>query len=358
MLPPGSSLPPDRVPSHGLALHTSAGCTLFVRSLITTVMLIVVGVAEGQQISGGRASPEWGYADMQMSPDTLRQLADEGDATAAYLLGTRYASGRGGFRDDSRAFEWFLKAAELGMPDAQYNVSVMYATGRAVPRDLKKAMEWLKLSAAEEFPQAAADLGLAYMLGRGVAKDPKRALKWLLIAADQGTAVAQYHAGLLYERERAVGLDRAKAMKWYERAAGIGYGPAKKKLASLEAQDRSDPGTSTSPSRATATARTPRSPVRSGSIGRAVYALPPGNFTIQLASLRARSSAQEAIRRLKLGRSARVIGVVVKGNTGYVILYGAYNTRKDAERAVAELPAALRKDKPWVRRVSDLKVAP
>lgn len=323
------------------------------RALACACALSLPATVAAQSADGESAStPEWGYADMQLHPETLRQRAEQGDSTAAYLLGTRYASGRGGFRDDSRAFEWFLKAAEMGMPDAQYNVAVMYATGRAVPRDMGKALEWLRAAATEGLPQAAADLGLVYMLGRGVERNPREALKWLEMAANEGNAVAQYHLALLYERERGVGLNRARAMAWYERAAKIGYEPAVKKLAALRAQEsvggsgQASAAVKGAPS--SASASTGRGPASRDN------RLPPGEFTIQLASHTVRETAVAAVRRLGLGRSARVVAVTSKGKPWFVILYGAYPDRDAASRAVKDLPKKLRSDGVWIRRVADI----
>ncbi len=48
----------------------------------------------------------------------LRQ-AEQGDARAAFVRGTRFASGRGAARDDGEAFRWFEQAAEGGLAEAQ-----------------------------------------------------------------------------------------------------------------------------------------------------------------------------------------------------------------------------------------------
>ena len=89
-----------------------------------------------------QALPDAAYVDSQYSLLQLSTMAEQGDARAAYLLGTRYASGRAGVRDDSQAVRWFKRAAELELPEAQFNLGVMYATGRGVVREPARAANW------------------------------------------------------------------------------------------------------------------------------------------------------------------------------------------------------------------------
>src|SRR5512140_1259738 len=89
-------------------------------------------------------------------------LAEAGDPTAQYRLGTLYAEGQGVPQDDDIAFKWFLRAAEKGEPSAQY------------------------------------DVGASYMGGHGVKASDVEGAKWFLRAANQGMVYAQFNLGLLY----------------------------------------------------------------------------------------------------------------------------------------------------------------
>jgi TPR repeat protein len=295
------------------------------------------------------------YADMQTDPWTLRQLADQGDATSAFLLGTRYASGRGGIRDDSLAVKWFARAAELGLPEAQYNLALMYATGRGVLRDMDSALSWVRTAAEQQFPRAQADLGLLYMAGKVFPPDPLEAARWLHDAAEQGEERAQYHLGRLYETSREVGLNAARALAWYERSASLGYPPAVKRLATLKKKLGLKAGvkkpSAASKSSSVAAKATPKpmpnAPRRT--------AFPPGTFTIQLANHNSRDSASDAMVELQLGRSAWIVETKSKSKHGFVILYGAYKTREDADKAVDGLPAKIRKAGTWVRAVAEVR---
>jgi len=67
--------------------------------------------------------------------DALRARAEQGDATAQYNLGVRYADGRSIPQDDAEAVRLYRLAADQGDADAQYNLGVMYANGLGVPQD-------------------------------------------------------------------------------------------------------------------------------------------------------------------------------------------------------------------------------
>ena len=95
--------------------------------------------------TGAATADPGGVADVQ----ALLDLAGQGDARAAFLLGSRFASGNDGVRDDSEAARWFRQAADGGLAEAQYNLGVLYAQGRGVERDLAEAARWYRLAAEQ-----------------------------------------------------------------------------------------------------------------------------------------------------------------------------------------------------------------
>ena len=80
--------------------------------------------------------------------DTVRQAADQGDATAQNNLGVRYANGEGVLKDEAEAVSWFRLAAEQGNADAQFNLGVMYANGQGVLKDSVVAHMWYNIAGA------------------------------------------------------------------------------------------------------------------------------------------------------------------------------------------------------------------
>jgi hypothetical protein len=78
----------------------------------------------------------------------IRRLAGQGNVTAQYALGVRYATGDEVKEDYSEAVTWFIKAAEQGSVPAQATLGAYYWAGRGVPQDLKKAYFWAVLARA------------------------------------------------------------------------------------------------------------------------------------------------------------------------------------------------------------------
>jgi TPR repeat protein len=83
--------------------------------------------------------------------ETLRPLAEQGQAQAQALLGTCYSSGIGGVsRDYAEALKWFRKAAEQGNGDGLANMGDMYAGGYGVPQNYILAYMYLELARAQD----------------------------------------------------------------------------------------------------------------------------------------------------------------------------------------------------------------
>jgi GAF domain-containing protein len=81
-------------------------------------------------------------------PGGLRQLAEQGDATAQFAMGVRYATGDEVAQSYPEAVRWFSMAAEQGHIQAQGTLGAYYQFGRGVPEDLSKAYFWAVLAAA------------------------------------------------------------------------------------------------------------------------------------------------------------------------------------------------------------------
>ena len=75
-----------------------------------------------------QALPDAAYADSQYSLLQLSTMAEQGDARAAYLPGTRYASGRAGVRDDNQA----VRSWSEGLGD--FEPVLLFALAAGLPR--------------------------------------------------------------------------------------------------------------------------------------------------------------------------------------------------------------------------------
>jgi len=109
-------------------------------------------------------------------------LAERGDATAQYFIGTLYAEGKGVQQNDVTAFAWFQRSANKGHAVAQYNVGASYAAGVGVKKSETDAAKWFLRAANQGMPYAQLNLGLMHAAGNGVPQDNVEAFKWLTLA--------------------------------------------------------------------------------------------------------------------------------------------------------------------------------
>jgi len=80
--------------------------------------------------------------------ESIRRLAEQGDAAAQFSVGARYATGEDVPQDYVEAVRWFSMAAEQGHVVSQATLGAYYWAGRGVPQDLVKAYLWSVLAKA------------------------------------------------------------------------------------------------------------------------------------------------------------------------------------------------------------------
>lgn len=282
----------------------------------------------------------------QMDAQDLLGLAEQGDARAAYLLGTRYASGRGGFRDDSQAVRWFKKAAEQGLAEAEYNLGILYASGRGVVKDMPQAVSWFHAAAEQGLAEAQYNLGTLYAAGEGVAADYSAAARWLRKAADQDVAGAAYNLGLLYEFGNGVRRNLEEALNWYRKAQALGYAQARDRVQRLSEYFPGQPGEG----------QAKVGPVPSAPADRSVWyrAQNPASYVIQLLGTPSEAGARGFIQRNGLGGMAAYLPTRRRDKVWYAVIYGLYSDYKQAEIARKSLPKPLTANGPWTRRLSSV----
>jgi hypothetical protein len=113
----------------------------------------------------------------------LRQLAEQGDATAQFAMGVRYATGDEVAQSYPEAVRWFSMAAEQGHIKAQGTLGAYYQFGRGVPEDLNKAYFWTVLAAAggDEISQDRVPSLASRMTRAQVIVARQQANEWLTI---------------------------------------------------------------------------------------------------------------------------------------------------------------------------------
>ena len=146
----------------------------------SALALVLAGNAAAGPLEDGMAAYQG--KDYAKAAELWQPLAEKGDATAQFYLGTLFAEGQGVTRNDATAFMWFQRAANQGNAIAQYNVGASYAAGTGVAQSYPDAAKWFRRAADQGMVFAQVNLGLLYAAGNGVPQDNIEALKWLELA--------------------------------------------------------------------------------------------------------------------------------------------------------------------------------
>jgi localization factor PodJL len=185
----------------------------------------------GQSISGPTSimpRQEVDVASLPSSPaqpqrQTLREAATNGDASAQYEIGQRYANGSGGVpQDNEQAAYWLNRAAEQGLAPAQYRLGTMFEKGLGLPENPTKARTWYERAAAQGNVKAMHNLAVMQAEGAGGPQDFAGASRSFDAAAQHGLADSQYNLAILHERGLGVERDLAEAYKWFTIASANG----------------------------------------------------------------------------------------------------------------------------------------
>ena len=125
-------------------------------------------------------------ADYATARSEWQELADTGDADAAYGMGLLYGNGFGVDMDDALALKYYGVAADQGHGDAAFNLAVMHQNGWGVPMDESKANEWYLIAANKGNTEAQMALGRWYAMDFLDSYDPVESYKWFSLAQKLG----------------------------------------------------------------------------------------------------------------------------------------------------------------------------
>ena len=350
--------------------------------LVAALSILATGIAAVAHVAAVRAQVQ--------SVQELIERAEHGDARAAFIVATAYASGRGVVQSDNEAARWFHKAAEEGLAEAQYNLGVLYVSGRGVGTDMAQAARWFEAAAEQGIAEAEYNVGMLYGTGQGVPRDDEVAAMWIRRAAGQGLARAQYNLAIRLEEGRGVPIDIEEAAMWYGEAASRGFEPAEDRLARLEAErstQSASPATeqeTSLPAKEDGTdelvleqAHLPEvftSPLTSESVKQPVAvplddrprsikgadwlrSLSPSHYTVQIASLESEERALAFISDLGATDDVAYFSSVKNGETRYAVLFGVYATMQEALDVAGSLPQKLQRSEPWVRNIGLIQKA-
>ena len=125
-------------------------------------------------------------SDNQKGLETVRGIANSGNADAQLLVGIMYHMGIAGEEHQSDAAYYFRMAAEQGLASAQTNLGKCYLAGDGVPEDDKKAFEWFEKAAKQGDAEGQFQLGRCYLEGDGVPQNRSEAKRLFQKAVEQG----------------------------------------------------------------------------------------------------------------------------------------------------------------------------
>ena len=152
-------------------------------SLGVFLTFYAIGAASGDFQKGWTAYNSLDYATAKAE---WQDLADAGDANAAYGMGLLYGNGFGVDMNDELALNYYGIAAEQGHADAAFNLAVMHQNGWGVPMDEEKANEWYKLAADKGNTEAQIALGRYFAMDFLDSYDPIKAYTWFSLAKQLG----------------------------------------------------------------------------------------------------------------------------------------------------------------------------
>jgi TPR repeat protein len=183
---------------------------LRIAAAIAIATLATAGSARAPTVKSGVEA--WQRGDHQVAAAIWRNLAEKGDADAAFNLGQAYRLGRGVPADSALAKRWFERAATKGHVDAQVSLGLLlFDSG-----DRGAAMAWLRKAADKGEPRALLVVGTALFNGDGLKQDPILGYAYVHRAAAQGLAPAKSTLAemdrIMTPEERKRGVAMAVAM--------------------------------------------------------------------------------------------------------------------------------------------------
>jgi localization factor PodJL len=166
----------------------------------------------------------------ELGTESLRLAAEHGDASAQFIIATRYLDGEGTQQDVTRAAHWYQKAATAGLAPAQYRLATLFERGRGMPKDVSSALVWYQ-RAAEQGNVKSMHNAAVIAAGTEAGKaDYGLAFKWFLAASQNGLKDSQFNLAVLYERGLGTKMNSAEALFWYSVAAAQNDADAQKRV--------------------------------------------------------------------------------------------------------------------------------
>jgi TPR repeat protein len=285
---------------------------------VTSAFLASASAAAAPTVKAGVEA--WQKGDHAGAVAIWRNLADKGDADAAFNLGQAFRLGRGVPADSAQATRWFEAAANKGHVDAQVSLGLLlFDSG-----ERGAAMSWLKKAAAKGEPRALLVVGTALFNGDGMKQDRVLGYAYVSRAAAQGLAPA---STTLAEMDMMMPLE--------ERRKGVAMALAAVKDSTPKA---SEPVVKLDQAKPSAKASQAKPPVAAVSVVAKATAGARGVWRVQLGAFSTRGAAEGLFK--KLSASAALAGrqpYFVAAGKVTRLQVGPFDSRASAAAACARL---------------------
>lgn len=190
------------------------------------------GIARQPQTSGDappegvRRSAPLEMPSAMIGPLSLRLAAANGDSSAQFEVGARYAEGKGVTQNFKEAAKWYQRSADQGFAQAQYRLATLYERGLGLKPDRAQAAMFYERAAAQGNIKAMHNLAVLSANQTDRAPDYTTAAHWFSEAAKRGLPDSQFNLAILYENGLGVDRDLKQAFLWVSIAARAGDGDA------------------------------------------------------------------------------------------------------------------------------------
>ena len=198
--------------------------------------------APANAVSGARTQLSNDLPSALVGPLSLRLAAADGNPSAMFEVGTRYAAGRGVQQNFQEAIKWYTRAATKGFALAQYRLAALYERGLGGEKDLARAKIWYERAARQGNVKSMHNLAVLTAGSRAGSPDYTTAAHWFEEAAERGLADSQFNLAILYENGLGVPKNLQKAYHWFgiaERGGDQDAGKRRQALRSTIGEDAS-----------------------------------------------------------------------------------------------------------------------
>lgn len=125
------------------------------------------------------------------------------------------------------------KAAEQGFASAQYLLARLYYEGKEIRQDHQRSFEWCSKAAAQKYPQAVALLGYFHRKGIGCIIDSEEAMALFRQGIELGDAECLFQLAEMYRLGEGIEENQDEAKRYYRQAAAKGHKTARQYLDEL-----------------------------------------------------------------------------------------------------------------------------